>query len=98
MHFHTLIIGNLNRLGEISRPGKYSGEIPGRDINRPGSSGKSVSPGWDVRLESETVVGAGWEFEKQVLQLSLFKKDIGQKRGNNERRGMGTTAPMSHLA
>lgn len=46
---------------------------------------KSVSVGWDIRLESENVVGAGLEFENQILQLSLFQKDIGQKTGNNER-------------
>jgi hypothetical protein len=46
---------------------------------------KSVSLGWDIRLESETIVGAGLEFEQQILQLSLFKKEIGQRTGNNER-------------
>ena len=46
---------------------------------------KSVSLGWDIRLESETMVGAGLEFEQQILQLSLFKKEIGQRTGNNER-------------
>lgn len=46
---------------------------------------KSVSLGWDMRLESENVVGAGLEFESQILQLSLFQKDIGQRTGNNGR-------------
>ena len=46
---------------------------------------KSVSLGWDIRLESENVVGAGLEFEQQILQLSLFQKDSGQRTGNNER-------------
>jgi hypothetical protein len=46
---------------------------------------KSVSLGWDIRLESESIVGAGLEFEQQILQLSLFKKEIGQRTGNNER-------------
>jgi len=46
---------------------------------------KSVSLGWDIRLESENVVGAGLEFEQQILQMSLFKKDSGQRTGNNER-------------
>jgi hypothetical protein len=41
---------------------------------------KSVSLGWDIRFESEAIVGAGLEFEQQILQLSLFKKDIGEKR------------------
>ncbi len=35
---------------------------------------KSVSLGWDIRLESETIVGAGLEFEQQILQLSLFQE------------------------
>jgi flavodoxin len=53
--------------------------------NSPVDRRKSVSLGWDVRLESEGIVGAGLEFEQQILQLSLFQKDIGQKTGNNER-------------
>ncbi|AEB08766.1 ARPP-1 family domain-containing protein [Desulfobacca acetoxidans] len=46
---------------------------------------KSVSLGWDIRLESETMVGAGLEFEQDILQLSLFKKENGRRTGNNER-------------
>lgn len=46
---------------------------------------KSVSLGWDIRLNSDTLVGAGLEFENQILQLSLFQKDIGQRNGNKER-------------
>lgn len=53
--------------------------------NSPMDRRKSVSLGWDIRLEAENVVGAGLEFENQILQLSLFKKDIGQRTGNNER-------------
>lgn len=45
---------------------------------------KSVSLGWDIRLESEALVGAGLEFENQILHLSLFQKDSGQKTRNNE--------------
>ena len=46
---------------------------------------RSVSLGWDIRLESENMVGAGLEFEQQILQLSLFQKDSGQRTGKNER-------------
>jgi hypothetical protein len=53
--------------------------------NSPMVRRKSVSLGWDIRLEAENVVGAGLEFEQQILQLSLFQKDIGQRIGNNER-------------
>jgi len=35
----------------------------------------SVSLGQDVRLESEEVIGAGLEFESQVLQMTLFMKE-----------------------
>jgi hypothetical protein len=53
--------------------------------NSPMDKRKSVSLGWDIRLESENVVGAGLEFEQQILQLSLFQKDSGQRTGKNER-------------
>jgi hypothetical protein len=35
----------------------------------------SVALGKDVRLDSNEVVGAGLEFESQVLQLTLFQRD-----------------------
>jgi len=38
---------------------------------------KSVALGNDIRLESDAVMGAGLEFEGQVLQMSIFLKDEG---------------------
>jgi hypothetical protein len=43
----------------------------------------SVALGQDVRLDSDGLMGAGLEFEGQILQLSLFLKNnnsVGQKR------------------
>ncbi len=44
---------------------------------------RSVALGWDFRLEADTVIGAGLEFEGQILQLSLFPQERGE--GNRER-------------
>ena len=40
---------------------------------------KSVALGHDVRVEAEQVVGAGLEFERRMLQMSIFLSDDGQK-------------------
>ena len=39
--------------------------------------GKSVSPGNDLRLESERFTGAGLKFEDQIIQFSLFGSENG---------------------
>ena len=36
---------------------------------------KSVSLGQDIRLESQNIVGAGLEYEGQILQLTIFSND-----------------------
>ena len=41
----------------------------------------SVALGKDVRLDSNEVVGAGLEFESQVLQLTLFQRDDEETSG-----------------
>jgi hypothetical protein len=38
---------------------------------------RSVALGNDIRLESDFVIGAGLEFDGQVLQMSIFLKDDG---------------------
>ncbi|MGC8604006.1 MAG: hypothetical protein ACP5VS_09985 [Desulfomonilaceae bacterium] len=38
---------------------------------------KSVSPGNDLRLESEKLAGSGLEFENQILQLTVFSSENG---------------------
>ncbi len=48
---------------------------------------KSVALGQDVRLESDEVVGAGLEFEGQVLQMTVFMKDH-QGQAEETRRAM----------
>lgn len=45
---------------------------------------KSVALGQDVRMESEDILGAGLEFEGQLLQLSVFPNDQG---GREPERG-----------
>ncbi|MDD3580056.1 MAG: hypothetical protein PHW74_03425 [Desulfobacca sp.] len=40
---------------------------------------KSISLGWDLRLESEVIIGAGLEFDHQLLQLSLFPQAATRK-------------------
>jgi hypothetical protein len=42
---------------------------------------RSVSLGNDLRLESDRFVGAGLEFEDQIIQFSLF----GSENGNDSR-------------
>ena len=42
---------------------------------------RSVALGNDVRFESSDVVGAGLEFEGQILQLSIFSKDGNAANG-----------------
>jgi hypothetical protein len=46
---------------------------------------RSVALGNDLRFESSDVIGAGLEFEGQVLQLSVFSKNGNASRGNNGR-------------
>jgi len=36
---------------------------------------RSVALGWDLRLEATSVIGAGLEYEEQILQLSLFPRE-----------------------
>ncbi|MFP3868508.1 MAG: ARPP-1 family domain-containing protein [Desulfobacteraceae bacterium] len=43
---------------------------------------KSISLGWDLRLDSEVIVGAGLVFDNQLLQLSLFPQAATQKQQN----------------
>lgn len=45
----------------------------------------SVALGWDFRLESSTVLGAGLEFEDQILQLSLFQREAESGNGEAQR-------------
>lgn len=51
----------------------------------------SVALGQDVRLESAEVVGAGLEFEGQVLQLTIFQQDDEDSSG-------GRRTPMSRAS
>jgi hypothetical protein len=46
---------------------------------------RSVALGNDVRFESSDVIGAGLEFEGQILQLSIFSKNWNAADGKNGR-------------
>lgn len=46
---------------------------------------QSVALGWDLRLETTHVIGAGLEFEEQILHLSLFPHQNDTRREVRER-------------
>ena len=78
------------KVKDKSRPSKAKAiKILESAATAPVEKRKSVALGEDVRLESSNVVGAGLEFEEQVLQMTIFLKDVDEdpgKKGSSIRR------------
>lgn len=60
---------------------------------------QSVALGFDLRLESQDIIGSGLEFDNQILQMSVFLKDEGgasrQQTGGFQRASRRKTALQS---
>ncbi len=58
---------------------------------------QSVALGYDLRLESPTVIGAGLEFNDHILHLSLFRQDPGTAARPNSRPLRRASARRRHV-